>query len=157
MGLLIQAICRFGCTVDEDFRIWQKGEPNISLLETPYQHLAELLTEVACRARAIAAEGTKEPTLSWKKLMAKRQTKAGRTSIPKRKASCKACRWVAGTLKCKEVTDVEGDGVAEGRGGGGRWMDQMTMGQRLPTRLPRLPLQSQVAVVTHRWRRYAGS
>ena len=71
MGLLIQSVRRIGAKIDDEFRVWQKGEPNIHLIETPYQHLADLLLEAACRARTIAAKGTKETNAVLEKIDAK--------------------------------------------------------------------------------------
>ena len=40
IGLLIQAVARAGCQIDEHFRVWQKKEVPVSITSTPYQFLA---------------------------------------------------------------------------------------------------------------------
>ena len=42
------------------FRIWQKNEQPVDIIERPYQHLGEMLMKLASSARAKAANGTKD-------------------------------------------------------------------------------------------------
>lgn len=59
MGLLIQAAMRSGAQIDEEFKLWQKKEVQLDLLNVPYQHLSQLFLQATARARAKAAKGTK--------------------------------------------------------------------------------------------------
>ena len=93
LGMLIQSVRRMGAKIDDEFRIWQKGEPNIHLIDTPYQHLADLLMEAACRARTVAAKGTKEANAVLKEIDSK-VTNIGKKKLdPKKKALSKRFKW----------------------------------------------------------------
>lgn len=59
VGLLIQAAMRCGAQIDEEFRLWQRKEVPLDLLNVPYQHLSQSLLEAVARARTKAAKGTK--------------------------------------------------------------------------------------------------
>lgn len=59
MGLLIQAVYCMGALIDRQFCVWQRCEPELDLIQTPYQHLGPLVFEAAARARTKAAQGTK--------------------------------------------------------------------------------------------------
>ena len=48
-----------GALLDKQFCIWQHNEPELHLIQTPYQHLGPLVLEAAARARTKAANGTK--------------------------------------------------------------------------------------------------
>ena len=54
VGLLVESILWHGMAIDDDFNIWQKGEPPIDLFNVPYQNLKLLIMEAAARARTRA-------------------------------------------------------------------------------------------------------
>ena len=54
VGLLIELILWNGMAIDDDLKIWQKGEPPIDLINAPYQSLKVLLMNAAVRARTRA-------------------------------------------------------------------------------------------------------
>ena len=59
VGLLIQAVMRCGAQIDSEFKLWQRKEVPIDLLNVPFQHLSHHLLQMAARARTRALKGTK--------------------------------------------------------------------------------------------------
>ena len=59
IGLLVQSVARCGCQLDDNFRILQKKETQVDLINTPHQFVGPLVSQVYVRARTIAARGTK--------------------------------------------------------------------------------------------------
>ena len=59
VGLLTQAALRTGSQLDANFRLWQRKEEPIDILQVPYQHLSTLLLQATMRARTKAARSTK--------------------------------------------------------------------------------------------------
>jgi len=51
IGLLIESTVWHGMKIDSNFKLWQKNEQPISIMEVPYQSLKPLLTKAAGRAR----------------------------------------------------------------------------------------------------------
>ena len=54
VGLLCESILWHGMTIDDQIRIWQKGEPPLDILKTPCQNLKFLSMQAATRARTRA-------------------------------------------------------------------------------------------------------
>ena len=79
-AMLIQSVRRMGAKIDDEFGVWQKGEPNIHLIDTPYQHLADLLMEAACRARTVADQRHQR-----RQMLCSRRSTAKVTNIGKKK------------------------------------------------------------------------
>ena len=53
-GLLIKSVLWHGMKIDDDLRIWQKNEPPIDVIATPFQALKPLMLQAATRARTRA-------------------------------------------------------------------------------------------------------
>jgi hypothetical protein len=53
-GLLIKSVLWHGMKIDEDLKLWQKNEPPIDVVTTPFQALKPLILQAAARARTRA-------------------------------------------------------------------------------------------------------
>ena len=59
VGLLIQSVFGMGSLLDKSFKIWSRDEPYLDILNTPFQHVASIFTEIATKARTAARSWTK--------------------------------------------------------------------------------------------------
>ena len=62
MGYLLESIYLQAASMNEKFVIKQHNQPDISIIETPYQHLRPIVRQMATRNRTRAAEGGREET-----------------------------------------------------------------------------------------------
>ncbi len=59
IGLLLQSIHYMGAALNSKFEIVQYNEVPIHLFQTPYQYLADIVSQARMRARTAEAKGTK--------------------------------------------------------------------------------------------------
>ncbi len=59
VGLLIQSIYAMGSMMDKSCKVWSRDEPYLDILNTPYQHVSSIFTELATKARTAARAWTK--------------------------------------------------------------------------------------------------
>ena len=59
VGLLIQSVFSMGSLLDKSCKIWSRSEPFLDILNTPFQHVASIFTELATKARTAARSWTK--------------------------------------------------------------------------------------------------
>ena len=86
IGLMIQVIYAAGANIDLKFQIWAKNEVPVHIMETPYQHLAKLVLDIAARARTQAACDTKSTNENIKEIDKEVTMKAVETMTKEDKA-----------------------------------------------------------------------
>ena len=86
VGVLLETIHLQASTLDKDYSIKQWNQPNIHILQSPYQHLKPLIRRAAKRNRTTAAEDTRAEHMNLKEIdtfASKADSKKALEGIPK--------------------------------------------------------------------------